>query len=261
MNAPSVPMNSQTVVKIDNLVFSFVSKKVCHASDSICSEGRARETALIVPFLSIGNKELVVVCGANGAGKSTLLSILGGRKLVPAKSALVLGRECFNDCTLSSRVCYLGDWWRTDFFLDTPVRDFLGFTVCEKESCKELLEILQVDLDWRISQLSDGQRRRCQILAAFTASQEFTLYILDEVTADLDIVVRERLLFWLKKQAESRDCTVILATHIMDGINEWATRLLYVENGSVKHDIPVSEELSVYPVLRKWMMEKYSIQK
>ena len=133
--------------------------------------------------------------------------------------------------------------------------------MCEKESCKELLEILQVDLDWRISQLSDGQRRRCQILAAFTASQEFTLYILDEVTADLDIVVRERLLFWLKKQAESRDCTVILATHIMDGINEWATRLLYVENGSVKHDIPVTEELSVYPVLRKWMMEKYSIQK
>lgn len=250
-------MHSSNLVEVENLSYSFAVKRATHASDQICSEGLSRVTALIVPRLWISQNELIVVCGANGAGKSTFLSIMGGRKLVPAKTVLVLGRECFNDCTLSSSVCYLGDWWRTDFFLDTPVRDFLGPMTCEKDSCKELVDILQVNLDWRISQLSDGQRRRCQILAGLTASDGYKLYILDEVTADLDIVVRERLLAWLKLQARRRACSTILATHIMDGINEWATRLIFMEHGSVKYDVPVNEDVAVYPMLRRWMIQSY----
>ena len=250
-------MRSLGLIEVRELTYSFPERRASHASLAIRQEGQSRFAALAVSHLHIDQNELVVVCGANGAGKSTFLSILGGRKLVPPQTVLVQGRECFNDCTLSSNVCYLGEWWRTDFFLDTPLRDFLGSTVCEKPSCKELVRILQVNLDWRISQLSDGQRRRCQILAAFTASDEYTLYILDEVTADLDIVVRENLLAWLKVQAVKRQCTVILATHIMDGINEWATRLLYFEHGSVKYDLKVKEDLPLYPMIRNWMIQSY----
>ena len=46
----------------------------------------------------------------------------------------------------------------------------------------------EVDLTWRINTCSDGQRRRCQLLELL--AQAKPVYLLDEITSDLDIYVR-----------------------------------------------------------------------
>ena len=244
-------MLGEVVISVSRLSFTYQGRRAVNSNGQLKDSG----PALVIDDLRIYRGERVVLCGKNGAGKSSIMAIIGGKKHIQGNQVQVLGRHCFNDCSLSRNICYLGDWWRTDFFLDVTIHDFLGTSVVNSSACQQLIQVLQVDLQWRISHLSDGQRRRCQILAALTASDQFEIYVLDEVTADLDIVSRENLLLWLREQSETRHATVLLATHIFDGLHEWATRLIYMERGCVKYDLPVHDSSPLYSKVRHWMID------
>jgi CCR4-NOT complex subunit CAF16 len=90
----------------------------------------------------------------------------------------------------------------------------------------ELVELLGINLDWRMHQLSDGQRRRVQLLLGLV--RPFSILLLDEVTTSLDVCVRQDLLQWLVKESETRGATILYATHIFDGLDDWATHLCYL---------------------------------
>lgn len=59
------------------------------------------------------------------------------------------------------------------------------------------------------------------------------LLLLDEVTVDLDVLVRYRLLEFLKKETETRNCTIVYATHIFDGLGEWPTEIIHLNCGII----------------------------
>lgn len=96
-------------------------------------------------------------------------------------------------------------------------------------------------------QVSDGQRRRVQILLGLI--RPFRILLLDEVTVSLDVVVRQDLLRWLKRESETRKCTIIYATHIFDGLDDWPTHLHYLNNKGctgwqgLLHELPLYREL------------------
>lgn len=77
-------------------------------------------------------------------------------------------------------------------------------------------------------QVSDGQRRRVQIFLGLI--RPFKILLLDEVTVSLDVVVRQDLLRWLKMESETRGATILYATHIFDGLDDWPTHLHYLCN-------------------------------
>ena len=77
--------------------------------------------------------------------------------------AKVIGKDCFNDPASGKDVMYCGDWWNTNFFMNLTIREVLGAKIVDTPRCAHLAEILQVDLDWKINSVSDGQRRRCQL--------------------------------------------------------------------------------------------------
>ena len=41
-------------------------------------------------------------------------------------------------------------------------------------------------------------------------------------------VVRQDLLRWLKRESETRGATILYATHIFDGLDDWPTHLHYL---------------------------------
>lgn len=43
-----------------------------------------------------------------------------------------------------------------------------------------------------------------------------------------DVVVRQDLLMWLHKESVERGATIIYATHIFDGLDDWPTHLTYL---------------------------------
>lgn len=78
-----------------------------------------------------------------------------------------------------------------------------------KERRDTLLEILDVDLDWHMHAISDGERRRVQLCMGLMAPWDVLL--LDEVTVDLDVQVRDDLLRFLQADSEARGSTILCA--------------------------------------------------
>ena len=68
--------------------------------------------------------------------------------------------------------------------------------------------------------------------------------MLAQVTVDLDVLVRSRLLDWLREETETRQATIVYATHIFDGIDSWPTHLSHIQLGSTLPPSPLSWPLS-----------------
>src|SRR4029078_6018590 len=62
-----------------------------------------------------------------------------------------------------------------------------------------VLDMLDVDTGWRMHRVSDGQRRRVQLLLDLERS--LRLVLLDEVTAELDVLARADLLRFLRAES------------------------------------------------------------
>jgi CCR4-NOT complex subunit CAF16 len=71
----------------------------------------------------------------------------------------------------------------------------------------ELIDLLGIDVNWRMHMVSDGQRRRVQIFLGLL--RPFKILLLDEVTVSLDVVVRQDLLRWLRRESETRGSTIL----------------------------------------------------
>ena len=181
--------------------------------------------------LQRGSRTLLI--GANGAGKSTLLRIIAGKNLTKSP-VYALGRNVFREG--SERVTYLGTEWANNPVVrgDIPVSRLLKTLGATRhpERCAKLLDICAVNPDWNMHQISDGQRRRVQIVLGLL--EPWDLLLLDEVTVDLDVLVRNDLLKFLIQETHERQATILYATHIFDGLGEWPTHLAHIANGSVK---------------------------
>lgn len=75
------------------------------------------------------------------------------------------------------------------------------------ERTAKLLRVLDVDVNWHMHQRSDGQRRRVQLVMGLL--QPWKLLLLDEVTVDLDVLVRADFLQYLKEETEQRGATIV----------------------------------------------------
>ncbi|XP_022880548.1 ABC transporter I family member 21-like [Olea europaea var. sylvestris] len=65
---------------------------------------------------------------------------------------------------------------------------------------EKLIELLDIDLQWRMHKVSDGQRRRVQICMGLL--HPYKVLLLDEVTVDLDVVARMDLLEFFREECE-----------------------------------------------------------
>lgn len=133
-------------------------------------------------------------------------------------------------------VTYLGLEWvlnpivRTDIDVPTLLASVGGDYYSERRD--ELVEILDIDLAWRMHAVSDGERRRVQL--AMGLLRPWRVLLLDEITVDLDLLSRSNFLGFLKRETENRACTIVYATHILDNLADWPTHLVHMHMGKVK---------------------------
>jgi CCR4-NOT complex subunit CAF16 len=251
-DVPMAPYPQGPTLEVTNLTFSYAQGLPPCLKDMSFAFNR-------------GSRILVV--GANGACKSTVMSILGGKRMIPRGFAKILGKDCFNDAGVSREVMYCGDWWNTQFFIDTTISDLLGENQAKTARCRHLAEVLQVDLTWKINSISDGQRRRCQLLEILVPYRP--VYLMDEITSDLDIFAREGILSFLKSESEVRGCTIFYCTHIFDHLEGWASHMLHLSQGQVARACSMDEieEYSrlceggsltpLYSLIQGWMYAEY----
>ncbi|KAL7226403.1 hypothetical protein ACSBR1_021493 [Camellia fascicularis] len=129
----------------------------------------------------------------------------------------------------------------------------------------KLIELLDIDLQWRMHKVSDGQRRRVQICMGLL--HPFQVLLLDEVTVDLDVVARLDLLDFFKEECEQRGATIVYATHIFDGLETWATDLAYIQAGELKRTDKLSElgelknSANLLSVVESWLRSETKTEK
>jgi CCR4-NOT complex subunit CAF16 len=133
-------------------------------------------------------------------------------------------------------VTYLGLEWannpivRHDMGVVELLRSVGGDSYPERRDA--LISMLDVDTNWRLHAVSDGERRRVQLTMGLL--RPWTVLFLDEITVDLDVLNRAAFLDWLKVETEQRECTVVYATHILDNLAGWLSHLVHMSQGSVK---------------------------
>ncbi|KAJ5173937.1 uncharacterized protein N7500_001868 [Penicillium coprophilum] len=219
--------------------------------------------------LPAGSRTLLI--GANGAGKTTLLRLLAGKRLAPTNTIAVGGKDPFKDSL--DGVTYLGVEWvlnsivRTDIDVPTLLASVGGDAYPERRD--ELIDILDVDLRWRMHAVSDGERRRVQL--AMGLLRPWQVLLLDEITVDLDLLSRSNFLAFLKRETETRACTIVYATHILDNLAQWPTHLVHMHLGKVKaqgsvesfhEQVPewTSENSRLGELVLKWLKEDMKLR-
>ncbi|WFD25584.1 CCR4-NOT regulatory complex component [Malassezia nana] len=240
-------MASVPAVEVHNLHYSFAG---------------TRTPALEGCDLVLAPGARCLLIGANGAGKSTLLRLLAGKRLCEA-NIRVFGQNVFH--APPRGITYLGTEWATNPVVrsDITVRDFLdsvgGFRFSERRD--HLLDLLDVDLSWRMHMISDGERRRVQLCMGLM--EPWKLLLLDEVTVDLDVQVRCDLLDFLREESETRGATIVCkyakltpdATHIFDGIHHFPTCLVHMQLGRTTTPIPMPWPLPLQNDTPTWILD------
>ncbi|KAJ8482245.1 hypothetical protein ONZ45_g15024 [Pleurotus djamor] len=132
-----------------------------------------------------------------------------------------------------------------------------------KERRDRLLDILDIDLDWHMHAISDGERRRVQL--CFGLMVDWDVLLLDEVTVDLDVLVRDELLQFLKSDSEERGATILYATHIFDGLSDFPTHIAHMRFGSfvtpptpwpfANTSVQPGTSTALYKVALEWLRE------
>ncbi|CAH8251076.1 unnamed protein product [Arabidopsis lyrata] len=225
--------------------------------------------------LPAGSRCLLV--GANGSGKTTLLKILAGKHMVGGKNVVqVLSRSAFHDTQLvcSGDLSYLGGSWsktvgsagevplQGDFSAEHMIFGVEGTDPVRRE---KLIDLLDINLQWRMHKVSDGQKRRVQICMGLL--HPFKVLLLDEVTVDLDVVARMDLLEFFKQECDQRGATIVYATHIFDGLETWATHLAYIQDGELNRLSRMTDidELKTSPnllsVVESWLRSEIKLVK
>lgn len=184
-----------------------------------------------------------LLIGANGAGKTTLLQLLAGKYMVGRQVIRVLGRSPFYDMqlTCSGELSYLGTQWRKDVAFAgygvplqgdiTAGKMLFGVEGTDPGRRRALIQLLDIDIYQRMTTMSDGQRRRVQICMGLL--KPYDVLLLDEITVDMDVLGRMDLLQFFIKECEERGATIVYATHIFDGLEDWVTHVAYMEEGKL----------------------------
>ncbi len=185
------------------------------------------------PF-NVEEGEIFGFIGPNGAGKSTTIRLLlslihptSGSAKVFNKDVISHGPEIRRDIGyLPSEVYY---------YEGMKVKDLLkysaSFYACDcTQRIHELSEIMELELNRRINDLSYGNKKKVGIVQGLLHSPK--LLFLDEPTAGLDPLM-QRKFFDLIRQENARGVTVFFSSHILGEVQRLCTRVGIIREGSI----------------------------
>ena len=191
--------------------------------------------------------ERVALVGTNGAGKSTLMRLLTGLIVPRAGTVTVDGIDTRTRSAsrLADHVSYLDQHPQRMFLKDTVREDVAlfprGRKVPDADAIVDriLTEVGLTELAGRDGRtLSGGQQRRSTL--GIGLAMRPRLLLLDEPTSSLDIRSRDDVTAMLAALAETVRCAVV-ATHDMDLVAAWATRVIVLDQGRVLADAAPQE--------------------
>lgn len=192
--------------------------------------------------LELGQEESIALIGNNGAGKSSLMKLIAGI-VRPTAGTVKVKEMTVNGLPperLSGTVAYVFQN-PEEMFIEDSVRKEIAYYLKARKlpdtdgRVDEMLKAFRLselaERDARL--LSGGQQRRVSL--AIGAAVRPAIMLLDEPTANLDISTKQEMVHVLET-LRNHVKTVVIATHDMQLVSEWASRIIVMHQGRVIAD-------------------------
>lgn len=197
--------------------------------------------------LEVDKGEVVALIGSSGCGKSTLVRCISGLESVQQGSIVVDGVEVKSVKDVAGKVGMV--FQNFNLFPHYNVLENVAkpLQTIKKMSKKESEEIgknllKKVHLDEQEAQfpstLSGGQKQRVAIARALAMNPKIMIF--DEPTSSLDPELAHEVFESIKELAREGQ-TMIIVTHQINAIKNFATRVVFLSHGNVKTEGTVQD--------------------
>ena len=232
--------------------------------DGVCHVYQGGIESLAGISLKIQRGESVALCGPNGSGKTTLLKLATGL-LAPGSGRILLAGQALTPQARRNAFRKIGFLFQDaeDQLFCPTVRDDiaygpknLGLPREEVEARVErAMRIMSVSHlgDRPIHHLSNGEKKRAAL--AGLVAMEAPIMVLDEPTSGLDPASVRELISLLRMLNQEHGYTMLVATHDIGRVPEFAGRVLILKDGGIFKDGSTREVLTDIPLLKAAALE------
>jgi ABC-2 type transport system ATP-binding protein len=194
--------------------------------------GKAR--GIVDVTFNVKQGEIFGFIGPNGAGKSTTIRLFCSLIYPTSGEAKVFGKDAFKDGPkIRQEIGYLPS---EVFYYDRmKVIDLLKYSAsfygkdCTKRM-HELAEIMDLELQRRIDDLSYGNRKKVGIVQGLLHQPK--VLFLDEPTSGLDPLMQMEF-YNLIEEENKRGTTVFLSSHILSVVQRMCSRVAIIREGGI----------------------------
>ena len=232
--------------------------------------------------LNVEEGSYTVIIGKTGSGKSTLIEHINGL-LLPTHGEVLVNNVLITNLkskkekrelaknlkVLRQDVAVLFQFSEQQLFETSVLKDIifapLNYGISEGRAiskAKELIKLVGLDesyLDKSPFELSGGEMRKvalCGVLAL-----EPKVLILDEPTVALDYKSREEIMTMVKKLKDELNMTIVLISHNMNYVLEYADKVFVLKNGKINFEGTVEELFADETLLKENSLEQPELLK
>lgn len=194
--------------------------------------GKAR--GIIDVSFNVEEGEIFGFIGPNGAGKSTTIRTLLSLIYPTSGSAKIFGKDCIKQGKeIRKDIGYLPS--EVFYYDNMKVIDLLKYSASFYSNVNikriyELAEIMDLDLNKKIDDLSYGNKKKVGIVQGLLHSPR--LIILDEPTSGLDPLMQQKF-FDLIHEENRKGATILFSSHILSEVQKLCTRVGIIKEGSM----------------------------
>ena len=184
--------------------------------------------------LEVKKGDIFGFLGPNGAGKSTTIrSMLGMLKFQEGTIKILQMDAVKQQKEILRKVGYMPS--EAMFYPSMRAKDVIRFAAkardldCTQEADR-ICQLLEVNMDKRIEELSLGNRKKVSIVCAMQHKPE--LLILDEPTSGLDPLMQEAF-FKLILEYNSQGTTCFLSSHVLSEVKKYCKNAAIIKEGKI----------------------------
>lgn len=237
------------------------NEKIILASSNLYLSKNKQEILHNITF-QLFHPSFVAITGANGSGKTSLLRLLAGIDRPTSGKIHLNGRllETWKESTLRQQIGYVFQNPEHQFITDN-VYDEIAYTLRLrsfseskiKERVHEIVTSCQLNglENYHPYSLSQGQKRRLSVATMIVDEQH--ILFLDEPTFGQDTASLHQLMQLLRGRHQA-GTTIMMITHDMELVDQYADRVIVLANGKIVAD-KTPDQLWDMPHLENWHLD------
>lgn len=191
-------------------------------------------TAVDAATLTILPGTIQGLLGSNGAGKTTLLKMIAGIYRIDQGEILFNDQPVFENESYKSKMIFISD---IPYFFNHASLNEMGeffknlYPNFSYERFIQLIELLKLNPNKRLSKLSKGMKRQCAFILAIAARPEVML--LDEPFDGLDPIVRHTIKNILIQDVSNHNMSLFVSSHNLREMEDFCDSVSLMHEGKI----------------------------